>query len=67
MNVDRAVFLFLGCVILTSVALAHFVNPWWIALTIFAGLNAIQAAFTGFCPAALVFKKLGLKVGVAFR
>ncbi|WP_426035098.1 YgaP family membrane protein [Brevundimonas sp. DC300-4] len=67
MTVDRAVFLFLGCVVLTSVALAYFVNPWWIALTIFAGLNAIQAAFTGFCPAALVFKKLGLKVGVAFR
>ena len=65
MTVDRAVFAFLGCVVLAGVALAHFVNPWWIGLTIFAGLNAIQTAFTGFCPAAIVFKKLGVRTGVA--
>lgn len=67
MTLDRAVFAFLGCVILASVALAHFVNPWWIALTIFAGLNALQAAFTGFCPAAILFKRLGVRPGPAFR
>ena len=42
-------------------------HPWWIGLAIFAGLNMIQAAFTGFCPAAMLFKKLGAKPGVAFR
>ncbi|WP_292227078.1 DUF2892 domain-containing protein [Brevundimonas sp.] len=67
MTLDRAVFAFLGCVILASVALAHFVNPWWIALTIFAGLNALQAAFTGFCPAAMLFKRFGVRTGAAFR
>jgi hypothetical protein len=67
MTIDQAVFAFLGCVVLASLALAHFVSPWWLALTIFAGLNAIQAAFTGFCPAALVFKRLGLKAGAAFH
>ena len=67
MTIDRAVFAFLGCVVLASVALAHFVHPWWIGLTIFAGLNAIQAAFTGFCPVAIVFKKLGIRPGAAFR
>lgn len=67
MTVDRAVFAFLGFVVLASVALAHFVNPWWIALTIFAGLNALQAAFTGFCPAAILFKRLGVRPGSAFR
>lgn len=67
MTVERAVFAFLGCVVLTGVALAHYVHPGWIALTIFAGLNAIQMSFTGFCPAAMVFKKLGLKPGAAFR
>lgn len=67
MTVDRAVFAFLGCVVLLGVALAHYVNPWWIGLTIFAALNAIQAAFTGFCPVAILFKKLGIKTGVAFR
>jgi hypothetical protein len=67
MTIDRAVFVFAGLVILAGVALAHFVNPWWILLSVFAGLNMIQAAFTGFCPAAMLFKRLGLKPGPAFR
>ena len=67
MTLDRAVFAFAGLVILTGVALSLTVNPWWIALTVFAGLNLLQTAFTGFCPAALVFKRLGLKPGCAFR
>lgn len=67
MSVDRAVFVFAGCVVLLSIALAHYVHPWWIALAAFAGLNMIQAAFTGVCPVAMVFKKLGFKPGVAFR
>ncbi|MBI1196985.1 MAG: DUF2892 domain-containing protein [Phenylobacterium sp.] len=67
MTVDRAVLAFAGFVVLLGVALAHFVHPWWIALSIFAGLNMMQAAFTGFCPAAMIFKRLGVKPGVAFR
>jgi len=67
MTVDRVLFAFLGCVVLAGVALAHFVNPWWICLTIFAALNAIQSAFTGFCPAAIVFRKLGVPTGAAFH
>ncbi len=67
MTLDRAVFIFAGIVILTSVALARYVSPWWILLAVFAGANMIQAAFTGFCPAAFVFKKLGIKPGAAFR
>jgi hypothetical protein len=67
MNLDRAVLAFAGCVILLSVALAHFVSPWWLLLTVFAGLNMLQAAFTGFCPAAMIFKKVGCKAGEAFR
>lgn len=67
MTVDRMVFVFAGFVILLSVALAHYVNVWWIALAVFAGLNMIQSAFTGFCPAAMIFKKLGFKPGPAFR
>ena len=67
MTIDRMVLAFAGVVVLLGVALAHFVHPWWIGLSIFAGLNMIQAAFTGFCPAAMAFKKLGIKPGVAFR
>jgi hypothetical protein len=67
MNVDRAVFVFAGLVVLAGILLAHYVNPWWILLSAFAGLNMIQAAFTGFCPAAMVFKALGCKSGEAFK
>ena len=67
MTIDRMVFVFAGAVVLLSIALAHNVHPGWIALAIFAGLNMIQAAFTGFCPAAMVFKKLGARPGAAFR
>jgi hypothetical protein len=67
MNMDRAVMIFAGLVLLTSVFLAHFVSPWWLLLSAFVGLNLIQAAFTGFCPAAIVFKMLGVKSGCAFR
>lgn len=67
MNVDRAVFIFAGLVVLAGITLSVTVNSWWLALSAFAGFNMIQAAFTGFCPAALVFKALGLKPGNAFR
>jgi hypothetical protein len=66
MNIDKAVFVFAGFVVLASLALGQFVSPWWYPLTAFAGLNMIQAQFTGFCPAAIVFKALGLKPGPAF-
>lgn len=67
MTLDRAVFVFAGLVVLAGVALAHFLSPWWMLLSAFAGANMIQAAFTGFCPAAMVFKKLGVRPGQAFR
>ncbi len=58
--------IFAGCVVLLSVALSHFVSPWWLLLTVFAGLNMIQSGITGFCPAANLFKWMGLPVGCAF-
>ncbi len=67
MCLDKAVMRFAGIVVLVSVALAHFVSPWFLLLTVFAGFNMIQASFTGFCPAATIFKKLGAKPGVAFE
>ncbi len=67
MNLDRAVLAFAGCVVLVSVALGFYVSQYWLLLTVFAGLNMLQAAFTGFCPAAMVFKALGIRQGEAFR
>ena len=67
MNLDRAIFAFAGVMILLSVALVHFVSPWWLLLTAFVGLNLLQSSITGFCPAAVVFRKLGLSSGCAFK
>jgi hypothetical protein len=67
MTVDRAVLMFAGVMVLVSLALGYYVSSYWYLLTAFVGLNLIQASMTGFCPAALVFKKLGCKAGVAFK
>jgi membrane protein implicated in regulation of membrane protease activity len=66
MNIDRFVLAFAGCMVLASVALAHFVSPWWLLLTLFVGANLLQAAFTGFCPLAIVLRLLGVRPGTAF-
>ncbi|UFZ08216.1 DUF2892 domain-containing protein [Bradyrhizobium ontarionense] len=66
MNVDKAVLTFAGFVVLLSLSLGWLVSPYWFLLAAFAGVNMIQASFTGFCPAAIVFKKLGLRSGNAF-
>ena len=66
-TIDRAVFVFAGVVVLAGIALALTVNIWWLALPAFAGLNMIQAAFSGFCPAARLFAALGFPPGPAFR
>lgn len=67
MSLDRAVLAFAGFVVLAGIALSAFVHPYWIWLSVFAGANMLQAAFTGICPAAMVFKRLGAKPGVAFK
>ncbi len=67
MNLDRAVMAFAGVMVLASLVLTRYVSPYWMWLTVFVGLNLIQASITGFCPAAKVFKALGVKEGCAFR
>ncbi|MDH2415992.1 DUF2892 domain-containing protein [Nocardioides sp. CER19] len=66
-NLDRGVLLIAGLVTLASVVLTVAVSPWWLLLTTFAGLNMLQASVTGFCPAALVLKRCGVRSGCAFR
>jgi len=67
MNVDRAVLVFAGLVVLAGSLLASLHSPWWLLLPAFAGLNLIQSSFTSFCPAAIVFRRLGLEPGNIFR
>ncbi len=61
MKIENGVRIFAGVMILISALLAATVSIWWLLFTAFIGINLIQSAFTGFCPAAMLLKKLGLK------
>jgi hypothetical protein len=65
-TLDRSVLAFAGIMVLVSVALTAFVSPHFVWFSVFIGANMIQSAFTGFCPAASIFRKLGIKPGCAF-
>jgi hypothetical protein len=67
MNIDRIIMAFASIIILASVLLAHFHHANWLWLTAFVGANLLQAAFTGFCPAARIVRFLGARPGVAFE
>ncbi len=67
MNIDRIVFAFAGTLILVGVALGIWVHQLWFILPAFIGLNMFQAAFSGFCPLAIILKKVGVKSGCAFE
>jgi Protein of unknown function (DUF2892) len=66
MSIDRIVLAFAGFMIILSLALSYFVDPYWLALAAFVGVNLLQSAFTGFCPLAIILKKAGVRSGVAF-
>ncbi len=66
MSIDRAVLAFAGFMVLVSLLLTHFVHPGFVWFTAFIGVNLLQSGFTGFCPAAMMFRKLGLRPGTAF-
>jgi Inner membrane protein YgaP-like, transmembrane domain len=66
MTIDRAVIAVAGSFILISLLLAHFHSGYWLWFTAFIGANLLQSAFTGFCPMAMILKKLGVKPGSAF-
>lgn len=61
MSVERGVTAFAGFMVLLSLLLTWKVHPGFVWLTVFVGANLLQSAFTGFCPAAKVMRKLGMK------
>lgn len=67
LNLDRAVFAMAGSFVLISLALGIWWNPWAFAFTAFVGANMLQASITGFCPAAIIFSKLGIGPGQLFK
>ena len=66
MTIDRVVMAFAGTVVLLGLALGLYVHPNWYWLSAFVGANLFQAAFTGFCPLAMMLKRLGVAPGPAF-
>lgn len=67
MSLDAAVLRFAGVMVLLSVVLTAYVSPLFVWFTVFIGLNLLQSSFTGFCPAAMVFRAFGIKKGCAFE
>jgi hypothetical protein len=63
MKLENVIRAMAGTLVLGSLALAHWVHPNWIWLTAFVGANLLQSAFTGFCPAEMVLKRLGVGQG----
>ncbi len=61
MKLNDALRLLAGAMVLLSVTLTLRHDPRWVWLTVFVGLNLLQSAFTGWCPAIWAFRKLGLK------
>ena len=66
MTIDRVVLAFAGCMVIASLVLAQAFGPWWLLLAAFVGLNMLQAAFTRFCPLAMILKRMGVERGAAF-
>jgi hypothetical protein len=66
MRIDQLVLAGAGVVVLLSALLAWLVSPVWLLLTAFVGINLVQSAFTGFCPLAIILKKMGVTPGQAF-
>ncbi len=64
MTTNRAVMLFAGFMVLASLGLGYYISPWWHVLTAFVGFNLMQSSITGFCPAAMIFRKMGCPSGV---
>jgi len=58
MTLEYRIRVLAGSMVLASLALGHWLSPWWLLLAAFVGVNLIQSAFTGFCPACNILRKL---------
>ncbi len=61
MKIENGIRVLAGSMVILSVVLTAFVSPHFVWLSVFVGVNLIQSAFTGLCPAAFVLKKLGFQ------
>ncbi len=65
MTIERTLRTIAGIMVLISVLLTLFVNPWWILFTAFIGLNLLQSGFTNWCPMIILLRTLGMRDGHA--
>ena len=61
MSIERATMAFAGAMVLLSIVLTVWVHPRFVWLTVFVGANLLQSTFSGFCPAAILMRRLGLR------
>lgn len=55
MKTEYIIRIFAGTLVLLSLGLSYF-SPWSLLLAGFVGVNLIQSAFTGFCPAEMIIR-----------
>lgn len=61
MNVNEALRLIAGIIVLVSLALGWWVHPGFYLLTAFVGLNLLQSAFSKWCPMMTVLRWAGVR------
>ena len=59
MTSENAIRGLAGALVLSGLVLSRLINPWWLLLTAFVGVNLLQSAFTKFCPAEIIMRRLG--------
>jgi hypothetical protein len=57
MSIENKIRVLAGTMVLLSMILGYYVHTAWLWLAVFVGVNLIQSAFTGFCPAEIILKK----------
>ncbi|HEU0122430.1 MAG TPA: DUF2892 domain-containing protein [Bryobacteraceae bacterium] len=60
MTVERWLRVIAGAMVLVSLSLGHWVDPYWYWLTAFVGLNLLQSGFTNWCPMMTILRKIGV-------
>jgi len=63
MKIESLIRVLAGTLVLVSLGLSRLAGPWWLLLAAFVGVNLVQSAFTGFCPAEIILRRLGLGDG----
>jgi len=61
MSIERYLRGIAGAFTIASLALGHWLSPYWYLFTAFVGLNLFQSAFTNWCPMMAILRKAGVK------